>query len=317
MTNRIVVPLAEIKALESLRDSTVLVFFGGHIGGKRLDANDPPIIYEILRRLGRGKRLDVILQTEGGLISAARRIAVLLRNYADEVNFLVPGKARSAGTLLCLAGTELVLGPLGELSPLDPIIRSGRKAAPDASDSISAEEIRQFQTLAANWFNLRSEEHSMQVFSLLSQHFFPTTLSAFFRADLYVRKLGEELLRYQLPNATLAERERIVDQLVTSYPDHLHSITSAELRQLGLNARAATFAEEALMYQIWQSCHTATLSHAAGAEGPSGGCATGVLYSRGSSAFYLSRWLAPSEASDPQKPATRRFVDSGAWELLT
>ena len=50
---------------------------------------------------------------------AGYRLAQCIRDFADEVTFLVPVQAYSAGTLLTFAGNEVRLGHCAGLSPID------------------------------------------------------------------------------------------------------------------------------------------------------------------------------------------------------
>lgn len=66
-------------------------------------------VYECLRPLGCPDRLGIVLHTLGGSISAGRRLALIARDCCKTLVVMVPYKARSAGTLVCLAANELVL----------------------------------------------------------------------------------------------------------------------------------------------------------------------------------------------------------------
>lgn len=46
--------------------------------------------------------LDVLIHTYGGDPTAAYRLAQVIRNFANEVDFLVPEYAFSGGTIVCL-----------------------------------------------------------------------------------------------------------------------------------------------------------------------------------------------------------------------
>jgi hypothetical protein len=73
---------------------------------------------------GRRKRLFVILETNGGSIETAERIANVLRHhYPDEVNFLVPNFAMSAGTVLVMSGDNIHMDYYSILGPIDPQLR--------------------------------------------------------------------------------------------------------------------------------------------------------------------------------------------------
>ena len=76
------------------------------------------------------KHLDVIMSSPGGDVGAAYLVARELRRRFERLTVFVPFRAKSAATLLCLAGDELVLGSLGELVPLDQQYDEKQKRTP-------------------------------------------------------------------------------------------------------------------------------------------------------------------------------------------
>jgi membrane-bound ClpP family serine protease len=233
-----------LPALAERRGSHVVVYHGV------IDQDAPRICYEHLRRVGRVPRLDLVLATGGGSATAARRLALLLHDYTDRLTVLVPHRARSAGTLLCLGAHELVLGPLAELGPLDPQVSSAGAPRPGEPGVISAEDLRAFRRIAEDWFGADREEDRMQLVSLLAQRVFPGSLGAFYRADQLVRQLAGEMLAYQLPEAAEEDRARIVARLVDDYHAHDYAITRAQARELGLRVTHPDAAEEALLWDV-------------------------------------------------------------------
>ena len=75
------------------------------------------------------KKLSVLLQSPGGNAEAAYRIALALRVQVEDLEVLVPHRAKSAATLFCLAADTIYLGPHGELGPLDPQMLNLRGSA--------------------------------------------------------------------------------------------------------------------------------------------------------------------------------------------
>src|SRR4051812_34950208 len=63
--------------------------------------------------------IDVWLESPGGDAHAAFKLALMLRDAARFVRVVVPDYAKSAATLLALAGDEIYLAPGAELGPLD------------------------------------------------------------------------------------------------------------------------------------------------------------------------------------------------------
>ncbi len=70
-------------------------------------------------------KLLVILETNGGSIETAERIADTFRyHYPKEVNFLVPNFAMSAGTVLVMSGDNIYMDYYSILGPIDPQVRN-------------------------------------------------------------------------------------------------------------------------------------------------------------------------------------------------
>lgn len=68
----------------------------------------------------------VILETTGGSIETAERMAHLLRKHYSrgEVSFLIPNYAMSAGTVLIMSGDRILMDYYSIIGPIDPQIRN-------------------------------------------------------------------------------------------------------------------------------------------------------------------------------------------------
>ncbi|HEY7415749.1 MAG TPA: hypothetical protein VH593_11195 [Ktedonobacteraceae bacterium] len=99
-----------IAELEHLRQSRVILYMGQERGqfGHRIGEDDVPVLFQCLRQREPVDRLDLVLHTTGGSISTAHWLCHLLHAYGKHLSVLVPSKARSAGTLLCLGAHEIV-----------------------------------------------------------------------------------------------------------------------------------------------------------------------------------------------------------------
>ena len=73
-------------------------------------------------------KLLVVLETDGGSIEVVERIADVLRHhYPDEVSFIVPNYAMSAGTVLVMCGDRIYMDYYSILGPIDPQVKSRTK----------------------------------------------------------------------------------------------------------------------------------------------------------------------------------------------
>jgi hypothetical protein len=82
-------------------------------------------IQDILRESTQ-KKIDFYIETPGGSGEAAEEIAKFLRKKFEEVNFIIAGEAKSAGTILVLSGDNIYMTDTGSLGPIDAQIRIGR-----------------------------------------------------------------------------------------------------------------------------------------------------------------------------------------------
>jgi hypothetical protein len=292
----------DLVEMQALRGNPIIVYAG------MIQDDAVPILYECLRILKPVDVLDVVLSTGGGVVNTARRIALLLHDYTQHLNILIPYRARSAGTLLSLSANQLILGPLAELSPIDGQIGAIGDIPVESPTFISAEDIRAFRRMAEEWFGIQREEDRLQVFALLSQRIFPTTLSSFYRADQLIRRMAEELLCYQLPNIAANERLQIVKQLVSGYSSHDYGITRVEARQLGLRVDFASPEEEVLMWRI-QEAYRQCLS---GYEDQKVQIA-GLIASTNFTAYQVNRQIdGPEDNTQTQS----RLPIGPRWEIL-
>jgi hypothetical protein len=237
-----------VEKLEAARGRPVVLYHSAITFGEL------PALYECLRRAGQVTGLDLVLSTSGGTITSTRQIAMLLREFTGHLTILVPYKARSAGTLLCLGADQLVLGPLAELGPLDSVMDSVSVPPPDAPGTISAEDIRAFRSMAEDWFGVSRPADRLQVLGLLATRIFPTSLSSFYRFDKLVREVAAELLAWQLPGDDhAAERTSIVNRLVSGYHSHDVALCRRDVQALGLRAVDATAQEEGILWELSQA----------------------------------------------------------------
>ncbi len=67
-----------------------------------------------------GDRIDIFLETPGGLAEVTIEIVNLLRPRFAHVAFIIPHMAMSAGTILTMSGDEILMDHRSSLGPIDP-----------------------------------------------------------------------------------------------------------------------------------------------------------------------------------------------------
>ena len=97
--------------------------------------------------------LDVLIHTYGGDPTTAYRLAQVIRNFANEVDFLVPEHAYSGGTIVCLGGERILMGDYAVLSPIDmTIFRSSEDLDEEPSGEDGDQEDEGIELVAIDHF---------------------------------------------------------------------------------------------------------------------------------------------------------------------
>jgi hypothetical protein len=80
-----------------------------------------------------GKSLDLILETPGGSGEVAEDIVRILRAKYEDIAVIVPGWAKSAGTIMAMAADEILMGTTSALGPIDAqLFWQGKRFSADA-----------------------------------------------------------------------------------------------------------------------------------------------------------------------------------------
>lgn len=75
----------------------------------------------------KGTNIDIILETPGGFAEVVEDLVKLVRNKYEKVGIIIPGYAKSAGTIFAMAGDEILMGPMSALGPIDAQIIANNK----------------------------------------------------------------------------------------------------------------------------------------------------------------------------------------------
>lgn len=102
----------------------VVTFFTSFRYPVEMRDDDVEIVEGLLRTLDLSQGVAVMINSPGGSGLAAERMINLLRSYSGTGEYwaIVPGKAKSAATMVCLGASKILMGPASELGPVDPQI---------------------------------------------------------------------------------------------------------------------------------------------------------------------------------------------------
>jgi hypothetical protein len=87
-----------------------------------LEDDDADMLEGVLQSLDLSNGLALCINSPGGDGLAAERIVNMCRAYSGTGEYwaVVPGKAKSAATLVCFGASKIIMGPTSELGPVDP-----------------------------------------------------------------------------------------------------------------------------------------------------------------------------------------------------
>jgi hypothetical protein len=87
-----------------------------------LEDGDVDIIAGVLQSLDLRNGLALMISSPGGDGLAAERMINVCRSFSGTGEYwvLVPGKAKSAATMVCFGASKILMGPTSELGPVDP-----------------------------------------------------------------------------------------------------------------------------------------------------------------------------------------------------
>lgn len=77
--------------------------------------------------------IDVIIETPGGFAETVEDMVELIRSSHNRVGMIIPGMAKSAGTIFSMAGDEILMSKSSSLGPIDPqVVSNGKRFSADA-----------------------------------------------------------------------------------------------------------------------------------------------------------------------------------------
>lgn len=225
-----------IRKIESLRQSAVIAYITGDREnvGTRVAPDIVRVFSQHLEALGAKPRLDLLLYTRGGDVLTPWRLVNLIREYTDYFSVLVPFRAYSAGTLICLGANEIVMGKMGELGPIDPSVANAFNPQdpvnPQARIPVSVEDVSSYLALAREKAQLGGPELA-DAFAILAEKVHPLALGNVHRNYALIRSLAYKLLRLHYP----PEKEELMAEIVNSLTErlysHNHMISRREARE--------------------------------------------------------------------------------------
>ena len=255
----------KIRMIERKRRSRVLVYFLGTKPnlGTNIDPEQHRYIFEHLENIGKSKNIDLFLYTYGGDTLAPIRLCHLLREYCEKLSVLVPYKAMSSGTLICLGANEIVMGKLGELSPIDPTT-GNHFNPPDSKEEkripISVEDVTSYLALAQDVAGIKGEDQTLEIFKDLTSprkySLHPLALGNVYRALRLIRDVAYKQLLTHHDEKETEKMKRIVTNLTELLYSHSYQISRKEAQELELKIVFPDSKLETMMWDLYKTYET-------------------------------------------------------------
>lgn len=119
----------QLKRISQLRSGRDILVFSAAMTKDApigIDYEDLVPIQDQLSNL-KSDKIDIIIETPGGYAEIVEDIVGQIRNRFSEVTMIIPGHAKSAGTIMVMAGDEIMMSSGSALGPIDAQIVQGGK----------------------------------------------------------------------------------------------------------------------------------------------------------------------------------------------
>lgn len=238
-----------IKKIEENRKSKVLVYLTGDRRGAEANIAEDAVrpMYDHLLKFGKVKNIDLFLYSRGGDVSTPWKIVSMIREYCENLTVLIPSKAYSATTLIALGADKIIMGPKGELGPIDPTVEMPTTG--EINKSINTEDITAYISFMKEKVNLTDQDALCQVISQLAQDVTPLTLGIIYRTYSHIRLVAKKMLDSHKEKINETKAQTIIELLTEKMFSHDHGINRREAKGIGLNVK---FADEGLSKLMWE-----------------------------------------------------------------
>ncbi|MGQ9581865.1 MAG: SDH family Clp fold serine proteinase [Armatimonadota bacterium] len=252
-----------INKIQEVRGSNVLVYFTGDRPpiGSRIAEDAVRPLYKHLLALAEAstgrQKIDLFLYSRGGDVSVPWRIVTMIREFCEEFCVLIPYKAHSAATMICLGADRIVMGKKAELSPIDPtLVRAIIGEATVPPPEISVEDVSSYISFMRERANISDQAALAQVVSQLASHLTPLTLGSVNRQYSHIRLVARKLLTSRKEKIEEGRIGTIIDALTEKMYSHGHAIGRKEATELGLPVEKPDDNLETFIWSLYQEYET-------------------------------------------------------------
>jgi hypothetical protein len=253
-----------IEEIERLRNSKVICYLTGIRQNSVAQMADDAVreMFDHLALLPSRPipQLDIFLCSNGGSGTVPWRLVSLFREFTNKLAVLVPYKAYSAATMLALGADEIVMGPFGEMGPIDPTVTNEYNPVDPATQQkigISVEDVKAYVGFVKETVGIRHEDELIKAIEILAQKVHPLALGNVERFISQSRLIARKILLTHMSAASEHEVEEIIETLASKLYFHGHPINRREARELKLKViEQVPPALETAMWKLYEDFET-------------------------------------------------------------
>ncbi len=128
----------QLKTISKIRGGRDILVYASDLmkqqAATTIEYTDLLAVHDQLANLkGNGNGIDVIIETPGGSAEVVEDLVRLVRGKHEKLGVIIPGYAKSAGTIFAMAADEILMGDMSALGPIDAqIISNGKRFSAEA-----------------------------------------------------------------------------------------------------------------------------------------------------------------------------------------
>lgn len=205
----------------------------------------PEFISQIEKIPKKEKKVDILVESNGGDPIVVWRLVNILRNRFEEFGVLVPYNAYSAATLLAMGANSVYIGNYGCLGPIDPQIEIRENGQ---IKHFAYEDIMSYLEFTKEVVGLTEQEFIGKAYDHLLKKVEPAHIGFAKRSSSLALTFGTKLLMTHIDNEQ--EAKLIAEKLNKSFYNHSHSLDRKEIREMGLNVLEFDESVEDIIWEI-------------------------------------------------------------------
>ncbi len=247
----------QLLALQALRSSKVIVYTTVDRPNLNLQIEEDIIepIHQILESIGHQPVIDLFIYSRGGATIVPLPLVRLIRKYCEKFGALVPFRAHSAATMICIGADEIYMTKKAELGPVDPLLNVNSPQGQRQYASTDIFAYLEFAKTEVGWQAQGSTTVELLEFFHKYSGLPPDHVGKIYRMFTQSKKYIEELANSHPRGHRLRGVEKMAEVLVRGFGSHDYKIDSHEARsKLGLKVlpyhRETEAAIQALYSQV-------------------------------------------------------------------